>query len=94
MVAARVQDYLHAYLFSLVLVSGITLPSLELKPIESEVAFKLADCWEHVEQLAARARVPDKTPAGTAPAEEEGEEHPQDMHFLWDSPPEHLPEDL
>ena len=94
MVAARVQDYLHAYLFSLVLVSGITLPSLELKPIESEVAFKLADCWEQVEQLAARARVPDKNPAGTAPAEEEGEEHPQDMHFLWDSPPEPLPEDL
>ena len=94
MVAARVQDYLHSYLFSLVLVSGITLPSLEMKPIESEVAFKLADCWEQVGQVAAPLGAHGKNPAGTAPAEEEGEEHPQEMHFLWDSPPEALPEDL
>ena len=84
MVSGRLQDYLNSFLYSLAMVAGIDVPTLDLGDKAAETAFCLADRW------SGMSAVPAATEDAAALAEEEVEE-PQ---FVWEQSQEDLPPDL
>ena len=84
MVRPRVGEYLHAFLYSLCLCSGVDLPALELNDQGAEVAFRLADLWQG-HHVAAE---------GESEVRATMDKEEQDEPFLWEAPVEPLPTDL
>ena len=95
LVTTKLKDYLYAFLYSLVLASGLDVAVLELTEGPAEVAFRLQDL--NLKELTS-ASPPPKTSAKTAlpshePAQEEDGEVGTPV-FAWETPTLPLSDDL
>ena len=88
MVTNEVKDYLHAFLFSLALVTNVDV--LDLSDKASDVAFKLADRWQQLLGMAGPSGPELRAGRDTGEESEEDEE----PRLPWEEEAVQLPEDL